>query len=292
LAEGRVFSLGVRDAGSRVWLGPAWAVLCGAVASGGLALDWRSLVWLLLAVIMADAVLGSVWGLASGGRRPWLRKAIGEQGRQVRNSGVRGFLEYVRGRPGHWQAQVWPRAGTTVLGLGFLVLLAVTMAAMLGGAALLLTVAALAVAVWRQALISREGRLSAALESCYLAGLPWLIGWAAFAGLGLARSGLVPLAEALAWAAGYALTFHAYRLVGGQRLSTGANLLVTAQVVAVALLILVRQPLLAGGVALLLLPQLMLQPRMLEVGEGVWYLQRVQVFTMLGMLATALALVG
>ncbi len=292
MVEGRVFSLSVRDAGSRVRLGPAWAVLCGAVAAGGLALDWRSLVSLLLAVMMADAVLGSVWGLASGGRRPWLRKAIGKRGRQARGSGVRGFLEYVRGRPGHWRSQVWARAGTTVLGLWFLVLLALALAAALSGAVLLLTVAALAVAVWRQALISREGALSAVLESCYLAGLPWLIGWFAFAGLGLARSELVLLTEALVWSAGYALTFHACRLLGGQRLTTGANLLVMAQVVAAALLILVRQPLLAGGVALLLLPQVMLQPAMLDIGEGVWYLQRVQVFTMLAMLAAAVALVG
>lgn len=292
MVEGRVFSLSVRDAGSRVRLGPAWAVLCGAVASGRLALDWRSLVSLLLAVILADAILGSVWGLASGGRRPWLGKAIGRWRRQRRESRVRAFLEYVRGRPGHWRAQVWARAGTSVLGLWFLVLLAVVIAAALGGAALLLTMGALAVGVWRQALISREGALSAALESCYLAGLPWLIGWAALGTLDLASSELVPLAQALVWAAGYALTFHAYGLVGGRGLPTGANLLVIAQVAVVASLILVRQPLLAGGVALLLLPQVILQPALLEADEGVLYLQRVQVFTMLGMLLAAVALAG
>ncbi|HUW96108.1 MAG TPA: hypothetical protein VMW58_09995, partial [Anaerolineae bacterium] len=292
LVEGRVFTLDVKDTGSSVWLGPAWAVLCGAVASGGLALDWRSLVSLLLAVILTDAVLGSVWRLASGGRRPWLRKAIGKPGGRLPGSRARRLLAYLRGRPGHWRAAVWPRAGTSMLGLGFLLLLALAIAAALGGAALLLTIGALGVATWRQALISREGSLSAALGSCYLAGLPWLIGWAAFGSFEWARSELIPLAQALGWAAAYALTFHAYRMLGGQRLSTGANLLVAAHVAVVALLIVARQPILAGCVALLLLTQLMLQPALLKLGEGAWYLRRVQVFTMLAMMVAAVAMVA
>ena len=119
-----------------------------------------------------------------------------------------------------------------------------------------------------------------------------MIGWAALGSFEWARSELSPLAQALAWAAAFALTFHAYRMLGGQRLSTGTNLLVAAQVAVVALLIVTRQPILAGVVALLLLAQLMLQSALLEVGEGVWYLRRVQVFTMLAMLVAAVAMVA
>jgi len=36
----------------------------------------------------------------------------------------------------------------------------------------------------------------------------------------------------------------------------------------------------------------MLQSALLEVGEGVWYLRRVQVFTMLAMLVAAVAMVA
>lgn len=291
VVEGRVFTLDVKDTGSSVWLGPAWAVLCGAVASSGLALDGQSLVTLLLAMILADSVLGSVWRLASGGRSPWLRKAIGKPAARLRGSRARRLLVYLKGRPRHWRAAVWPRAGTSMLGLGFLLLLALAIAAGLGGAALLLTIGALGVAIWRQALSSREGTLAGALESCYLAGLPWLIGWAALGSFEWGRSELMPLAQALAWAAAYALTFHAYRMLGGQRLSTGANLLVAAQLAVVALLIVARQPILAGAVALLLLTQLMLQSALLKVGEGAWYLRRVQVFTMLAMLVAAVAMV-
>jgi hypothetical protein len=291
LVEGRVFTLNAKDTGSSMWLGPAWAVLCGAVASGGLSFDGRSLVSLLLAVLLADAVLGSVWGLASGGRKPWLRGAIGKPSGRAPGSRARRILAYLKGRPGHWRGAVWPRAGTSMLGLGFLLLLALAMAATLGGATLLLTATALGVATWRQALIPREGALSAALESCCLAGLPWVIGWSAFSGLGWARSELLPLAQALVWAAAYALTFYAYRLLGRERLSRGANLLVVAHVAVVAMLVVTRQPILAGGVALLLLAQMLLQPTLLEVGEGVWYMRRVQAFTMLAMMVAAVAMV-
>jgi hypothetical protein len=102
-------------------------------------------------------------------------------------------------------------------------------------------------------------------------------------------NGLRPLSQALVWAAAYAMTFHAYRLLGGRRLATGSTLLAAAHLSAVIVLVVVREPILAGGVALLLLPQLMLQPALLGAGEGVWYLRRVQIFTMLATMVTAMA---
>jgi len=130
------------------------------------------------------------------------------------------------------------------------------------------------------------------LATCFLAGLPWLMGWAAFRNLQLGVSGLRPLGQALVWAAAYAMAFHSYRLLGRQSLARGSSLLTAAHLSAVVLLIVVRQPILAGAVALLLLPQLMLQPALLRVGEGVWYLRRVQLFTMLATMATAMAMMA
>jgi hypothetical protein len=149
---------------------------------------------------------------------------------------------------------------------------------------------ALALAAWRLAMPKGEGVLPGLLASCYLAGLPWLIGWAAFGHMQFGINELRPLSQALVWAAAYATTFHAYRLLGGQRLPSGSHLLAWAHLLAVVVLVLARQPLLAGAVALLLLPQLMLQPALLSGGDGVWYLRRVQIFAMLATMVTAMAM--
>jgi len=299
--EGRLVTLNVDRAGSRVWLGPAWAILCGAVASGGLTIEWRTPVFLLLGALLADSVLGSVWGLAGLEGRAPRRKRRGDsdtQSGEVAGQGevagwpVVRWLGTWRGRLAHWASRTWPRATGSILGWGFLSLLAMLISSVLGSVPLALTVTALGLAAWRLAMAPGEGRLSSVLTTCYLAGLPWLVGWAAFRNLQLGMNELRPLGQALVWAAAYAMAFHAYRLLGRQSLARGSSLLTGAHLSAVLLLIVVRQPILAGAVALLLLPQLLLQPALLRVGEGVWYLKRVQVFTMAATMATAMAMMA
>ena len=301
LVEGRLVTLVVGDAGSRVWLGPGWAVLCGAVASGGLSVQWRTPVVLLLGVLLADSVLGSVWGLAGLEGRAARRKKRGNPDtqsgelagpRESPGSAALRVLDSWKSRLARWASRIWPRAGGSILGWGFLSLLALLISSVLGRVPLGLTVVALGLAAWRLAMAPREGVLSSVLASCCLAGLPWLMGWAAFSDLQFGMNGLRPLSQALVWAAAYAMTFHAYRLLGGRRLATGSTLLAAAHLSAVVVLIVVREPILAGGVALLLLPQLMLQPALLSVGEGVWYLRRVQIFTMLATMVTAMAMMA
>jgi hypothetical protein len=296
--DGRVVTLAVGRARSRVWLGPAWAVLCGAVASGGLSLQWRTPLVLLLGMLLADSVLGSLWELAGlGGRARRRKKRGGPEGPSGEAGGPGGVagsaarvLDSWPSRLGLWASRIWPRAGDSGLGWGFLALWALLLASVLGGVPLGLTAVALGLAAWRLAMPAGEGRLSSVLGTCYLAGLPWLTGWAAFGGLQFAMNELRPLSQALVWAAAYATMFHAYKLLGEQRLARGSYLLGAAHLLAVAVLVVVRQPVLAGAVVLLLLPQLMLQPELLNVDQGVWYLRRVQIFTMLATVVTALAM--
>ena len=75
--EGGLLALEVGSIGPRLWLGAAWAVLCGAAASGGLEVSRHALVVVLLTLVLADPVLGSVWtlvGAAGGWRFPRGRK--------------------------------------------------------------------------------------------------------------------------------------------------------------------------------------------------------------------------
>jgi hypothetical protein len=299
--EGRLVTLVVGDAGSRVWLGPGWAILCGAVASGGLSIQWRTPVVLLLGVLLVDSVLGSMWTLAGlDGRAPRRKKKGNPGGQSGELAGPRGspgsallrVVDSSKLRLARWASRIWPRARGSILGWGFLSLLAVLISSVLGSMPLGLTVVALGLAAWRLAMAPGEGALSSVLASCYLAGLPWLMGWAAFSDLQFGMNGLRPLSQALVWAAAYSMTFHAFRLLGGQRLARGSKLLAAAHVSAIVLLVVARKPVLAGGVALLLLPQLMLQPALLSVGEGVWYLRRVQIFTMLATMVTAMAMMA
>jgi hypothetical protein len=97
------------------------------------------------------------------------------------------------------------------------------------------------------------------------------------------------MVEALVMAAIYALAFHSYQLLSRESLSSGAALLNLTHVTAAAMLIILKQPILAGAVALLLLPQVLLQPALLMTRDGFGYSRRMQAPTMAAMMVTALA---
>ncbi len=298
IVQGRLFTLQVTSAGSRTWFGPAWAVVCGAVAAGALGLDWRVAVTLLLAVVLADSLLGSIWSLFAPDLWSLESKPKGNPGRKADapalpytspGSASARFSEFLGQRSVWWRSTVWPQKGHLVLGLAFNSLLALLLSALLGAGALLMTVVALAIAGLGLVLrASREG-LGLALASCFLAGLPWLLGYSTFRGLGSVGSESGLMAQALAMAAIYALAFHSCQLLGRGRSSAGAALLTLAQVAAAAMLVAIKQPVLAGGVGLFLLPQLLLQPALLATGDALGYLRRVQAATMAAMMLTALA---
>jgi hypothetical protein len=299
LHEGGLLALEVRPVGPRVWLGPAWAALCGAVASGGFELEWQMLLMVLLAVVLADPVLGSVWALASrvgawsfpeakrdnpGEHSPMpalpytLPGSVGDR-----------LLSSVAHMSWRWQGIIWPRAGSTILGIGFLSLVAVLLAASLGRGALLVTVVALGVGVGATLQSRSTSVLHPALAACFLAGLPWLIGYAALGGSGVEKEGLGAWLQVLVWPALYATTWYAYRWMGDRQPYGGALLLGIAHLLAVGALVVVRQPIMAGVVALLLLPQLLLQPELLRHGDGLWYVRRGQGFAMGAMTAMSIA---
>jgi hypothetical protein len=299
LHEGGLLALEVRPVESRVWLGPMWAVLCGAVASGGLDLEWRVVLTALLAVVLADPVLGSVWTLAS--RIGVWRLPEPKRANPGHHSSMPALPYTLPGSVGHrlstfvaeanlrWQETIWPQAGSSVLGLGFLSLVALLLAASLGRGPLAVTVIALGVAAAALVDARSRGTVRAGLASCFLAGLPWLIGHTALGGNALEKQGLVASLQVLVWPTLYAMTWYSYHWLGEEQPHRGALLLSIAHVLAVATLVAVRQPIMAGAVTLLLLPQLLLQPELLRGRDGVWYVRRAQVFTMCAMMAISVA---
>lgn len=298
VAQGRLLTLEVQSTGTRIWLGPAWAVLCGAVASGGLEISWHTIVALLVALLLADSLLGTVWRLAASNR--WAL-AAGESGNPGQKGatptlpytlpGSAGYRvsSFLGERIARWRSSIWPRFGSSVLGLAFNSFFALLVAALLGAGPLSLAGVALLIAGWRLAVPGAREGIRLGLASCFLAGLPWLMGYVIFRDLSLVGNQPDLVAKALVWAGIYAAAFHAYQLLSRETLSRGAGLLNLAHLAAAAILVIVKQPILAGIVALVWLPQVLLQPLMLSTGDGLWYLGRVQAFTMAAMMVTALA---
>ena len=178
-----------------------------------------------------------------------------------------------------------------MLSLAFGCVAAVVVAAALGVVPLLLTGLALVLAALRFAVSpSREG-VHLAMRSVFSAGLAWLIGYTTFWDVGALGADRAVLARPLIWAAVYAMVFHGYQWLSRGELVRGARAASFAQMAAVAVLIIVKQPILAGVVALLLLPQMLLQPSLLETGDGPRYMRSVQVFTLAAMMVTAVAAV-
>ncbi|HEM61724.1 MAG TPA: hypothetical protein ENO24_05500, partial [Chloroflexi bacterium] len=297
--RGGLLTLTLRPSGSTIWVGPAWAVVCGAVSSGALTRDWHTLLMALLAVVLADPILSTIWALVSSDDSRYVVEPTDNPGPgtvlpslpyTLPGSAAGRLRELLEERLAGWRWAVWPRARESIPTLGFASALALLMAAVLGILPLAVVVAFLVAAGARVWIRGSSMRLVEALGSGVLAGVPWVLGYVALAEPLIGEQGPGSLGFALLAAAAYAGVFHGCALISAQRLSLGANVVTAFQVFVVAVLILIEHPIHGGAVALLLLPQVMLQPLMLRLDDGGWYLRRVQGFAMLAMLTVALAL--
>jgi len=278
--------------GLRIWLvghplrlAPAWATLAGALASGGLRWRWDEGLLLLLAIFLTDGLWGQLWTL--------LVRRDGSTSRE----GVVGAtpvppLPYAVptapvARLWHWLSEEAVPGEMPAVWRALLIaaLVSFGLALLLKPAALLLTVIALLLAALARLLISR--RWSGALaQALFEIGLTWLLGHLLFASLPWP-----PLP--LAMAASYVL-LHMGEL--GLRGRNGLWLLNLAQFGPVALLIMLRHPLAAGVVGVMLLPPLAWQPWLRQGDEGDGkgfsseaYLQRARFWWWAGMLLAAWA---
>ncbi len=272
------------------WLEPAWAVACGVIASagfGGQGEDWLKAALLALLV---DVGWVGVW--TALGSANWAAALIRWRDWQMGEPAA--ALPYtLSGSPGdraaRWLGQlrawcyclVWPAYGPVLVAAAVALVVAVALAAALGGDLVLLTGATLAVVQLGVAWEGGRGTVSPAWEGLVVVMLPWLAGHVAFAEtLSLASAGL---------AFAFALT----RGAAHQADQAGERaLMLTAQMLVGGLLVLLRQPLAAGGVLFLLLPQLALLP-WLRRGQAVsWYVRHSRPWLMTAMLVAAWAIQG
>jgi len=281
---GPLMKLEVRVTRPLTWLGPAWAALCGAVASGWLTLTGQNLLFLLVALFLADALWGTLWHLIT--ETDWFVSSSWLSQAQEVNLTV---LPYTApGSPSHrlgrrlawWRAVFWPRLGSALPGLVVVLPLTLILAIILGQRVIILTVAALAIMVLALLRARRHSAPPPSLQAILEMGFAWLAGHTAFAPLTL---------WSFLLATCYTVAYHSCLTLAKDSGKHSLTLLRVSQAAVIALLIFLRQPVIAGVAGLLLLPQMLLQPFLGRGGVELWYLQRTRPFLMAGMLLAALA---
>jgi len=290
--ESVLLGLGAWWAKPRIWLGPAWAVLCGGLASGRLGFNGRTGLVLLLSLFLGDPLLGTIWReasiIASSSNSP----PLGERSKTrlspppytVPDSLADRFFRWVEERLSWWSS-VWPRFEASLAGLAFALPLACVLATLLGPSVLLLIVVALTLVAWESLRLHGGKKPSRLLRACYAGGVAWLVGYLAFRPL-VPQVAIQRHGEAFLWALIYTGVLYAFQSVDKGERDKGFRVLNLVQIFGVAVLVLTKEPILAGVAALLLLPQMLLQP---VFKRGRAYLRRTQFFALMAMMVGALA---
>ncbi len=282
--SGRWIALDVRPARPLTLLGPAWATLCGALASGGVSGRGQSILFLLLAIFLSDALLSawralwleSDWRAAlqrlSSSAPIWL-----ESSPDAPRSALARLRERVARHFAYWRQVVLPTLASEVFGLGIAGALALSIAIVLGQPVVALTALAMICALIEGEMPSARG---AGLRALFEIMLPWLIGQAVFGNFSW-----------LALFFGVLVTL-VYRALLGLAATRQARWFVwsnLAQLTIVLALVVVNAPIPAGVAALALLAQILWQARYHLDRDGVAYAQRAQSYLMVTMLMSALA---
>jgi len=145
----------------------------------------------------------------------------------------------------------------------------------------MLMAVALILVAWESLRLHGGGGPSSLLRACYAGGVAWLLGYLAFRPqVAIERHG-----EALLWALIYTGLLYAFQSIDKGERDKGMRLLNLVQIFGVAVLVLAKEPIFAGVAALLLLPQMLLQPVFQRGG----YLRRAQIFAMMAIMVGALA---
>jgi len=282
---GRLIALDLRPTRPLTLVGPAWAALCGAIASGGL--DWRgqSLLVFVLSVLLCDTLLGA-W------RALWLhadwRVALPRNLASARvwlilpDDTTAAFLPRVwrltTRRIAFARNVIWPLIDSEIIGMLIAGILAVCIAAMLSPAALALTTVAMLLALVEGEVSGERGMsLCALIEMA----LPWLIAQSAFGYFSWLS---------LAFVALFTLIYRALLELTGARQERWLWWNNVPQLAIVLILFASNTPVGAGVVALGLLAQALWQTRFRMDRDGRAYVQRIQSYVLLAMLVVSMSL--
>ena len=286
-SSGGVIRLRARLTDLTTWLGPAWASVCGVVASNDV--GWQGEDWLRLAllILLVDGGWGTVW--AALGSTDWATPL--RRWRKWRSGEPGASLPYTQpGSPGDrwsrrlgqfrswWRDILWPGCGPAISAIAIAVPITALLGGLLGPELLLLSLAALAVMQLGLAWVGGRGTVTPGWDAVVAVLLPWLAGHIAF-GSPTVSSATLALSFAVAYGAAWRTKSR-----GGRLLLVGAHLL------AAALLIALYRPLEGGATLLLLIPQMELLPWVRTSETSGWFRRYTRPWLIAAMLIAAWAL--
>ena len=309
-ALGTLFQLRLRLAPHRLRWGAAWVALCGAIAAGGLSLGREALLSTVIVVFLADALLGSAWLALWEWPTKIAPEPVAEPPELPRERERHGILSY----PKAGLVQEFTPAGLVeirsassqglggkMVSLGELLaasLGALAVAALLSEATLILVAAALFLALGIFLMRFSYAR-TAWVRAIVEMGVPWTLGYIAVYERWAFPSGVLYRIFTWdmvlpwqrygwsVWVIGLALAVIYYACLTMRNHRPRVWLLNLAQMVIVAWLVYLNQPLPAGLALLLVLLQLFYQVGLRELESPLWYLRQVQIYLMLLTLTAA-----
>jgi hypothetical protein len=269
-----------------LWLSPAWAVVCGIVASNAFAWTGHDVLIGALAILLADGVWATVWwGLvetdwpqlllrwdtvtADPPQRAWPLARTGSPADRAQRWLAR-FNAW-------WRSEVWPQTGTPILSALVSIALGIVLSAVIGWQALTLSLGAFALTQIGLVLKLKRGGAPHLVHGILNITLAWVLGHAAFDQLNPFSLGV-----ALLFAVSYGSSLHlAY---GGQAVRGW----LLPQLLLVVLLVLLQQPIAAFALIAVLIAQALLS----TVLNSLAFARAAQFWLMMAMMVVAIAIRG
>ncbi len=278
---GQIIRIQIPVRSRMLWLSPAWAVACGIITSSAFVWTGRDVLIAALALVLVDGAWATVWwGLVATDWRSLF--ATWDTFEVERDDSMWGAAASSAARSQRglarlrlwWQAIGQQHAGSPILSAVFSVVLAFLLSAVIGGAAVGLTLAALALT--QVGLLLRvRGRAVNWLHGFVAVGLAWLLGHAAFGQLNL-LSALTALIFSFSYAA----------MLDVAQGATSTRRWLIPQFILVIVLVWLQQPL----AALALFTMLIAQGSLSTVLRGLAFARTAQIWLMLSMLIAALGI--
>ncbi len=280
---GRWIALDFRPTRPLTLLGPSVAALCGAIASGGLGLRGQAVLLFILSLLLCDALLGAWRALWFGSE---LRAALNRA--SLTTQAWRSYDDEPRSRWARLRFQVsrrieflrrviWPLIDSEIIGMFFAGVLGLSIAAVLGQVAFVLTFIAMIFALVEGAVGTTRGAPWRAIVEVVI---PWLIAQSAFGYFSLLS---------LAFALIFTLIYRALLgiAIGQGQWIVWNNLL---HVSIIVILLASGASVGAGIVALGWIAQLLWQSRFRLDRDGKGYARHVQSYLLVAMLVSSLSL--
>ena len=236
------------------WLGPAWAVLCGIVASSAFTWAGNAVISMLVALIIAEGLWTTLWAALAetDWAAPFNRWRAWEEGEPVRKlpytqpGSAAEHMSVLLGQLRAWaQFDLLPNYGNALASALIAPAVAVVLSVLLGAPVVILTILAITLSQLATLLCRCDGEPSPVLRGAVEITLPVLLGFVLF-------KPLTP--EVVVLAIGFGVAY------GGAAASKwNTRLWNLGQMLVLVLLILTRHSVGAFVVALLWLPQFLLQ---------------------------------